>query len=173
MEGGDESKLVQPMVQSMVQPMAKPNNFGPQGPPPKAAVDQLQDMVDTQAISARLLFGTVVGGLCGLSFGVMEAANQVKQADLKYNSRAALNMGIDVTARQGVWFAGYYATFQVFKYSVCKAVGNTNPSTTAAVTAVTFLPLASVRAWRPYVPCALMLCALDFYHEHKVWLGFG
>jgi hypothetical protein len=171
MTDNEQPKKVDPEQLLQLKPVKPANSFGPQTAPPKAAMTEFQDMVNTREIGARILFGTVVGGLSGLAFGVMEASNQIKLKKLAYNSRAGLNLGINVMSMQGVWFAGYFATFQVFKYVVCKAVGNNDPSTTAVITAGSFLPLAAVRIWRPYVPCALMLCGLDFYHSHKDAFG--
>ena len=119
-----------------------------------------------------MLFGTIVGGLSGLAFGVVDASNHLKSVGLVYNSRAGITAGTRFCCLQGAWFAGYFSIFQLWKFSVCRAAGNNDMTTTAPATMAAFLPMVAVKAWRRHVPCALMLCALDFYHEHREDLGF-
>ena len=69
-----------------------------------------------------------------LQEGRPKCLNHLKSLGLVYNSRAGITAGTRFCCLQGAWFAGYFSIFQLWKFSLCRAVGNNDMTTTGPAT---------------------------------------
>ncbi|GLE04590.1 hypothetical protein PINS_up013559 [Pythium insidiosum] len=121
--------------------------------------------VDPLALRNRLVFGGLVGFCTGATFGTIDAV----RAYHKQHGRVAL-AGLNSFARgaavSGGSFAGFFLAYQGFKTVIQSQRGGEDDLLTAgAATVLAGAPFLRSTVMRQNVPYALMLIALDHFHE--------
>ncbi|KAJ0396663.1 hypothetical protein ATCC90586_009964 [Pythium insidiosum] len=137
----------------------------PQGAGSEAAPSFQLRAVDPLALRNRLVFGGLVGFCTGATFGTIDAV----RAYHKQHGRVAL-AGLNSFARgaavSGGSFAGFFLAYQGFKTLIQSQRGGQDDLLTVGVaTAFAGAPFLRSTVMRQNVPYALMLIALDHFHE--------
>ena len=108
-------------------------------------------------------FGACLGSITGAVFGFMDGMRTAQENKVltKASNQAKIKYLMEGTTRSGTLFGAFFGGFQVIKYGLKVSV---DPGD---VTEIGLAGLASVGAlysrpqWRPSVPYALMLVAMD------------
>uniref|UniRef100_K3X9K3 Mitochondrial import inner membrane translocase subunit TIM22 n=1 Tax=Globisporangium ultimum (strain ATCC 200006 / CBS 805.95 / DAOM BR144) TaxID=431595 RepID=K3X9K3_GLOUD len=135
----------------------------PEQPQAKGAFDKLQGL-DLRNFRNRLMFGGLVGFCTGATFGAIDSvklyARQHGKVSLAGLSTFARGAGVS-----GGSFAGFFLTYQGVKTLMEVQRGEEDLVNVGVATAVAALPFVGSTVMRQNVPYALMLIALDHFHE--------
>ena len=110
------------------------------------------------------LFGLILGGSCGVAYGMMDSWSTKEGRRAERFSEASRNMRTN-----GLIFGGFFATFQVAKEFTRRARGTKrsdpfDPENTAWAT-LSILPMALHPASRKAMPHMAFLIAIDAVNE--------
>ncbi|TMW61914.1 hypothetical protein Poli38472_010977 [Pythium oligandrum] len=124
---------------------------------------KLQAM-DLRNFRNRLIFGGLVGFCTGATFGTIDAV-KVYQKQHNKVSLAAINQVARGAAVSGGAFAGFFLAYQGVK-TVMEVQRGTEDLVNVGVATVTAgIPFLGSKILRHNIPYALMLVALDHFHE--------